>query len=48
MKKIILAISGAALMLIANALSDASNKEELKEYIDAKFEEKEENEEESE
>lgn len=48
MKKIILAISGAALMLIANALSDASNKEELKEYIDVKFKEKEKDEEESE
>lgn len=42
MKKIILALSGAVLMLIANALSDASNKEDLKDYIDAKFKEREE------
>lgn len=47
MKKVFLALTGAALMLIANALSDAANKEEMKEYIDAKFEEREENEEES-
>lgn len=48
MKKIMLALSGAVLMLVANALSDASNKEEMKEYIDAKFKEKEEKQEESE
>lgn len=48
MKKVFLALTGAALMLIANALSDAANKAEMKEYIDAKFEEREdENEEES-
>lgn len=45
MKKIMLALSGAVLMLVANALSDASNKEEMKEYIDAKFKEREEGEE---
>lgn len=47
MKKIFLALTGAALMLIANTLSDAANKEEMKEYIDEKFREKEEDEEES-
>lgn len=48
MKKIMLGLAGAALMLIANALSDASNKEDLKDYIDAKFKEREEDGEESE
>lgn len=47
MKKIFLALTGAALMLIANALSDAANKEEMKEYIDAKFEERDDDKEES-
>lgn len=41
MKKLFLALTGAALMLIANALSDAANKEEMKDYIDAKFKERE-------
>lgn len=41
MKKLFLALTGAALMLVANALSDAANKEEMKEYIDAKFKERE-------
>lgn len=47
MKKVFLALTGAALMLIANALSDAANKEEMREYIDVKIKEMEENEEES-
>lgn len=47
MKKIFLALTGAALMLIANALSDAANKEEMKEYIDAKFEERDDDKEEA-
>lgn len=47
MKKFFLALTGAALMLIANALSDAANKEEMKEYIDAKFEERDDDKEEA-